>query len=183
MVSPRRVGLPFGFYLTNIAYRVILYYPVSALVTLFANILQNPTEPRAKSDIRLMNTLIDFLSKLRQEGHSVVKRMLRVCTELERISRVVTESARAEASSQRSTKRKAFTNLEAPKQKPLPFQAPFSSAGSNQADGRGGPRGATFMQQQEMPSVMEDTRDMFPTVGGSLILHSAFSPKELMMSI
>jgi hypothetical protein len=39
------------------------------------------------------------------------------------------------------------------------------------------------MQQQEMPSVMEDTRDMFPTVSSSLILHSAFSPKELMMSI
>jgi len=113
-----------------------------------------------------MNTLIDFLSKLRQEGHSVVKRMLRVCTELERIARVVTENARAEASSQRSTKRKASTNLEAPKQKPLPFQAPIPSAGFNKSAGRGSSRGPTFTQQQEMPCVVEDTRDMFPTVSG-----------------
>jgi hypothetical protein len=155
---------PLYFLYSNATSRVILYYPVSALVTLFANILQNPTEPRAKSDIRLMNSLIDFLSKLRQEGHSVVKRMLRVCTELERIARVVTENARAEANSQRSKKRKARTDLEAPKQKPLPFQAPFSSSAFNQSAGRGSSKGPAFTQQQDMPSVMEDARDMFPTV-------------------
>ena len=41
-----------------------LYFPVSALVTLFGNILQNPNDPRARSDTRLMNLVVTFLSTL-----------------------------------------------------------------------------------------------------------------------
>ncbi len=59
--------------------RLILYFPVSALVTLFGNILQNPQDPRARSDVRLMNLVVTFLSTLGTEGENGgVKRMLGV---------------------------------------------------------------------------------------------------------
>ncbi|KAK3065863.1 hypothetical protein LTS18_002300, partial [Coniosporium uncinatum] len=43
---------------------LILYYPVSSLVTLFANILQNPQDGRARADLKLMNLVVNFLSML-----------------------------------------------------------------------------------------------------------------------
>ncbi|KAJ0294810.1 hypothetical protein CBS470a_000316 [Colletotrichum nupharicola] len=49
---------------------LILYFPVSALMTLFGNILQNPMDPRAKSDTRLMNLVVNFLSMLGQEAET-----------------------------------------------------------------------------------------------------------------
>ncbi len=66
-------------------YRLILYFPVSSLVTLFANILQNPQDARARSDVRLMNQVVNFLSILsvvdEQGGSGGVKRMLGVCAD------------------------------------------------------------------------------------------------------
>ncbi len=78
-------------------YRLILYFPVSSLVTLFANILQNPQDARARSDVRLMNQVVNFLSILsvvdEQGGSGGVKRMLGVCAEFERIAKVVLEKS------------------------------------------------------------------------------------------
>ena len=77
--------------------RLILYYPVSALVTLFGNILQNPQDPRARSDVRLMNLVVNFLSMLNaDEENGGVKRMLGVCAEFERIAKVVLDKAEKE---------------------------------------------------------------------------------------
>lgn len=78
---------------TNID-RLILYYPISSLVTLFANILQNPQDARARSDIKLMNSVVNFLTMLSMDetnGH--VRRMLMVCSEFERISKVALDRA------------------------------------------------------------------------------------------
>ena len=87
--------------------RLILYFPVSALVTLFANILQNPQEPRARADLRLMNRVVSFLSMLStEEENGGVRRMLGVCSEFERIANVVLDKAETESSSKR--KRKSF---------------------------------------------------------------------------
>ena len=81
---------------------MILYFPVSALVTLFANILQNPQDARARSDVKLMNQVVNFLSLLAvTEEQGGVKRMLGVCAEFERIARVVLERAEKEAHSGR----------------------------------------------------------------------------------
>lgn len=78
--------------------RLILYFPVSALVTLFGNILQNPQDPRARSDVRLMNLVVNFLSMLSaDEENGGVKRMLGVCAEFERIAKVVLDKAEREA--------------------------------------------------------------------------------------
>lgn len=47
---------------------LILYYPVSALVTLFANVLQNPQDARARPDLKLINVVVGFLAQVCQEG-------------------------------------------------------------------------------------------------------------------
>ncbi|KAL1959873.1 hypothetical protein VTO42DRAFT_1018 [Malbranchea cinnamomea] len=84
---------------------LILYFPISALVTLFANILQNPLDARARSDIKLMNLVVNFLSMLAtDESNGSVKRMLSVCAEFERIAKLVLD--RAEKESQAKRKRK-----------------------------------------------------------------------------
>ncbi|TDZ74189.1 Fusaridione A cluster transcription factor fsdR [Colletotrichum trifolii] len=84
---------------------LILYFPVSALMTLFGNILQNPLDPRAKSDTRLMNLVVNFLSLLGQETETGgVHRMLGVCSEFERIAKLVIEKAEKEQSSRRKRK-------------------------------------------------------------------------------
>jgi hypothetical protein len=85
--------------------RLILYFPVSALVTLFGNILQNPQDPRARSDVRLMNLVVNFLSMLiTEEENGGVKRMLGVCSEFERIAKVVLDKAEKDSSSRRKRK-------------------------------------------------------------------------------
>ncbi|KAJ9139488.1 Fungal specific transcription factor domain-containing protein [Pleurostoma richardsiae] len=84
---------------------LILYFPVSALVTLFGNILQNPLDPRARSDTRLMNLVVTFLSMLGQEAETGgVHRMLGVCSEFERIAKAVIEKAEKENAGRRKRK-------------------------------------------------------------------------------
>lgn len=89
----------------------------------------------------------------------MVKRMLRVCTELERISRVVTENARADARSGRLSKRKATTDLETMKEYP-PFQRPPTPE-----DHLATNRGSRFLYfvAQDLNAI-DSTRDMFPAV-------------------
>lgn len=73
---------------------VILYYPVSSLVTLFANVLQNPQDGRAKADISLMRVVVNFLSNIcTQETSGSIQRMHIVCSELEKIAVRVMERA------------------------------------------------------------------------------------------
>jgi hypothetical protein len=84
---------------------MVLYFPVSALVTLFGNILQNPLDPRARSDTKLMNVVVNFLSTLGAEAETGgVHRMLGVCSEFERIARVVIEKAEKDHASRRKRK-------------------------------------------------------------------------------
>jgi hypothetical protein len=86
-------------------HRLVLYFPVSALVTLFGNILQNPLDPRAKSDVKQMNLVVAFLSMLGQEAEQGgVHRMLGVCSEFCRIAQSVIEKADREQSSRRKRK-------------------------------------------------------------------------------
>jgi len=85
--------------------RLILYFPVSALVTLFANILQNPQDPRARADVKLMNLVVNFLTMLAsEEENGSVKRMLGVCAEFERIAKVVLDKADRDTNSKRKRK-------------------------------------------------------------------------------
>ncbi|KAK0666854.1 6c6d08f8-8b27-48d1-a5e9-ee3a8a61eadc [Cercophora samala] len=84
---------------------MVLYFPVSALVTLFGNVLQNPLDPRARSDAKLMNVVVNFLSMLGVEAETGgVHRMLGVCSEFERIAKVVVEKAEKEHANRRKRK-------------------------------------------------------------------------------
>lgn len=87
--------------------RLILYFPVSALVTLFANILQNPQDVRARTDVKLMNQVVNFLSLLSvTEEQGGIRRMLGVCSEFERIAKVVLERGEKDSHSRRKRKKK-----------------------------------------------------------------------------
>lgn len=84
---------------------MVLYFPVSALVTLFGHILQNPLDPRARSDTKLMNVVVNFLSMLGHEAETGgVHRMLGVCSEFERIAKVVIEKSEKDHASRRKRK-------------------------------------------------------------------------------
>jgi hypothetical protein len=84
---------------------MVLYFPVSALVTLFGHILQNPLDPRARSDTKLMNVVVNFLSMLGHEAETGgVHRMLGVCSEFERIAKVVIDKAEKDHASRRKRK-------------------------------------------------------------------------------
>ena len=73
---------------------MIIYFPVSALVTIFANVLQNPQDARVRADIRLMHQVVSFLSVVAvDEETGGVKRMLDICQEFERIAKVVLEKS------------------------------------------------------------------------------------------
>ena len=101
-------------------FRLILYFPVSALMTLFSNILQNPLDPRAKSDTRLMDLVVTFLSMLGQEAEQGgVHRMLGICSEFVRIAKVVIERSEKEQSSRR--KRKNMDGSKGTKLPPVSF--------------------------------------------------------------
>lgn len=92
---------------------LVLYFPVTALVTLFGNVLQNPLDPRARSDTRLMNLVVTFLATLGQEAETGgVHRMLAVCSEFERIAKIVIEKAEKEHAAKK--KRKNTNQLDMP---------------------------------------------------------------------
>ncbi|KAF2125677.1 hypothetical protein P153DRAFT_369691 [Dothidotthia symphoricarpi CBS 119687] len=84
---------------------LIIYFPVTALVTLFANILQNPQDTRSRSDLKLMKLVVNFLNMLNDDqGSGSVRRMCSVCAEFERIAAIVLEKADREHASRRKRK-------------------------------------------------------------------------------
>ncbi|KAF1958507.1 hypothetical protein CC80DRAFT_31568 [Byssothecium circinans] len=84
---------------------LIIYFPVTALVTLFANVLQNPQDTRSRSDLKLMKLVVNFLSMLKNEqGNGSVKRMLNICAEFERIATIVLDKTDREHASRRKRK-------------------------------------------------------------------------------
>lgn len=90
--------------------RMILYFPISALITLFSNVIQNPNDPKSRTDIKLMGQVVEFLSNITMDEEDIsVRRTSAVCSMFERISKVVVEKADKEASTRR--KRKSHAGL------------------------------------------------------------------------
>jgi len=91
-----------------------MYYPVSSLVTLFANVLQNPQDPHAAKDIVLMQKVVEFLKSVLEideldEGSqryedTTANRMLVITREFKRIAKLVLEKAEREALSKKKRK-------------------------------------------------------------------------------
>ena len=170
---------------------LILYFPVSALVTLFANILQNPQDPRARADIKLMNLVCNFLAMLTtDEENGSVKRMLAVCVEFERIAKVVLDKAEKEGTkrkrktmSEDTTKPAQHTpqvngmpatpnmsNLRANMTTPASFMSPLNGISSPQMFGTPVSNGhfghPQTMNQFGMASFEPDFGDVPPMAGG-----------------
>lgn len=75
---------------------VVLHYPVSALVILFANILRNPRGACARFDLGLISSMVVFLAELKLKTDvdgSAIERMYRVCARYERTARKILRGA------------------------------------------------------------------------------------------
>jgi len=156
--------------------RLILYFPVSALVTLFGNILQNPQDPRARSDVRLMSLVVNFLSMLMTEAENGgVKRMLGVCSEFERIAKVVLDKADREHSSRRKRKSNddpVLKNIDIPRtpmHRPTPSNNdPASMAGLFSPNGVMSPQnGFSPFPQGSSPSSRSWAQPEYPNGNGN----------------
>ncbi|KAJ5773432.1 Fungal specific transcription factor [Penicillium paradoxum] len=162
---------------------LILYYPVSALVTLFANILQNPNDARARSDVKLMSVVVNFLSTLvSDESNGSIKRMLGLCGEFERIAKVVLDKAEKESHS-RKKRKNADDSANAADQQPAtatfakraqapPPSAPFSpSAFTNPTATAPSPdtgrpyMGTTMPSTRGMPTEIPGNLHAMPGIG------------------
>jgi len=124
---------------------LIMYYPVSALVTLFANTLQNPMDPLARTDLHLMHDVYDFLSAIREEDENgSVARMLAICKEFNRIGKMVLDKAEKETQTRRKRKQGDKDEEIRPKT-PLPVGATiFADANFfNSANAESASRGAS----------------------------------------
>jgi hypothetical protein len=136
--------------------RMVLYYPVSALVTLFANILQNPQDTRARSDLKLMNQVVEFVSMLStSEGSGAISHMLQICSEFERISQVVLDKSDRESHSRR--KRKQADAAAAAKPGPGPLTPPAQMGGSP----------APLSQPGNVPNVFSPPPGLFLNAAGT----------------
>jgi len=131
--------------------RLIIYYPVSALVTLFANILQNPQDSRARSDLKLMNLVVSFLGLLcTGEENGSVRRMLSVCAEFERIVKIVLDKADKENSSRRKRKQQNDEHEAAIEATAQQILSPEYQA-ARQAQAHASRNGQANQQQQTAP--------------------------------
>lgn len=82
---------------------MLLYYPLSNLLTLFANTLQNPADPEAPSDLKLMDIVISLLSEPAFHVNVPTANAARLFVELGNITRKLVEKTSSNAT--KSTKR------------------------------------------------------------------------------
>ena len=87
-----------------------MYYPASAQITLFANILQNPQDQRARTDLRLMETVAELLRSVLEQDQvdgfeeGPANRMLVLCGVFQRIAAAVLDKAEKEGLKERKRK-------------------------------------------------------------------------------
>jgi len=71
----------------------ILCYPILATITLLVSIRDDPTRPRALTDVTLLGSMVSFLSKMEDMDISAIHQIRRVCSELERVARETVDRA------------------------------------------------------------------------------------------
>lgn len=128
---------------------LILYYPVSALVTLFANILQNPQDVRARADLKLVALVVEFLHKIAiEDSTGSMNRMFSVCRDLERIAGLVLDRAEQEMTTRQKRKQEKEREKMAKRpQEPVEIPQPVRKSNDLQRSGEGCPQ--TLLQQQK----------------------------------
>lgn len=84
---------------------LVIYYPVSSLLALFANILQNPLDARARSDLKLINVVVEFLAQVHAEDSTgSIGRMYAISEEFKRIAGVVLDKSERELNTRQKRK-------------------------------------------------------------------------------
>lgn len=134
---------------------LVLYFPVSALVTLFANILQNPQDTRARADIKLMDLVVSFLTNVsHDEDTGSLNRMLTVCGEFARIARVVIDKAEKEGSKRkRRLVPEEVLRVNQSAMSQVQSQLNGRAAGSRRSSANGGsPRTASTLPSNAIPN-------------------------------
>ena len=87
-----------------------MHYLASALITLFANILKNPQDQQARTDLRLMETVAEFLRGVLEQDRvdgfeeGPANRMLVLCGVFQRIATAVLDKAEKEGLDERKRK-------------------------------------------------------------------------------
>ena len=160
---------------------MVLYFPVSALVTLFGNILQNPLDPRARSDTKLMSVVVNFLSMLGVEAETGgVHRMLGVCSEFERIARVVIEKTEKD----HANRRKRKNHNDAASNKPTTATGDSPSFNPNPAAAAPTPRPATAGSATPQPSqaMNQNNNHLSPQMNNHHSPQNGYSPMTGTMS-
>jgi len=152
---------------------MVLYFPVSALMTLFGNILQNPLDPRARSDTKLMSVVVNFLSMLGPEAETGgVHRMLGVCSEFDRIARAVIGNAEKEHASRR--KRKNQEGSDSKSASVSKTQSPSFKALPNPVSTTQTPRPTTANSATPQPS--HGQRHLSPPTGDHRSPQNGYTP-------
>ncbi|KAF3931065.1 hypothetical protein ABW20_dc0105451 [Dactylellina cionopaga] len=87
--------------------RLVFYYPVTALITLFANVLQNPQDVNAKTDLKLMGVVIEFLAKIDEEERARCgfEKLIYITQEFVRLAKAAIERAEKQALMRRKRKK------------------------------------------------------------------------------
>ncbi|TGJ71367.1 hypothetical protein EYR41_003333 [Orbilia oligospora] len=101
---------------------LVFYYPVTALITLFANILQNPQDANAKTDLKLMGVVIDFLNKIDEEERARCgfEKLIYITEEFVRLAGAAIERAEKQALMRRKRKKLGGSKMkETVEEKPL----------------------------------------------------------------
>lgn len=83
-------------------HRSILYYPVSALATLFTHILQHPKHSNAHDDLKRISGVVAFLSQLERnaiQGKASLRRMAAMCKGFYEIAERAIRNAKVETAS------------------------------------------------------------------------------------
>jgi hypothetical protein len=157
--------------------RLIIYYPVSALVTLFANLLQNPQDARARADIGLMSTVEQFLRIMAKEDtQGNLLRMVVVVSEFIRIAGIVLERADKESHGRRRKKPAQANGMSA---QDTQFKQPDSIAATLARGQANPPSAGSSNLATETPNNVSMSRPFSPTLPTPPVLPSSTSPDVL----
>ena len=155
---------------------LILYFPVSALVTIFANILQNPQDTRARADIKLMDLVVNFLSNVvADEGSGSLKRMLSICAEFARIARLVIDKAEKDGSKR---KRKMMPEEAQRTVQTAMAQAQAQIQGGRPTTPNRAQGGVNNSPRSAMASVQQQTRSASPFNRAASSQNNLFDPNQ-----
>lgn len=77
---------------------MLLYYPLSGLITLFANTLQNPQDPQVASDLKLMEIVVSYLSEPLIHVNQMTATTARIFAELVNMAKKYVEKTNSQGS-------------------------------------------------------------------------------------